>query len=41
MDKENRADRKWMIEYWAAYIRTHPDKDWSRKQAALIDAVLQ
>ena len=41
-DKEkNRKERMWFIDYWAEYVRTHPDKDWSRQQAKLIDAVFK
>jgi hypothetical protein len=39
--KENEEDRTWMIEWWAEYIRSHPDKDWSEKQRILIDSVYE
>jgi len=36
----NKQDREWMIKYWADYIRTHPDKDWSKQQKELIDSLI-
>jgi hypothetical protein len=39
--KDNREERMNFVEYWAEYIRTHPDKDWSKQQAVLIDSQLQ
>jgi len=39
--KENQEDRMWMIEWWAEYIRTHTDEDWSEKQRILIDSVYE
>jgi len=38
---ENKQDREWMIAYWADYITTHPDKDWSQKQKEFIDSILE
>ena len=34
----NQEDRIWFVKYWAEYVRTHPDKDWSKQQKELIDA---
>ena len=39
--KTNAEDRMNMVRYWAAYVRAHPDKVWSRQQAMLINAQLQ
>jgi hypothetical protein len=38
--KENEEDRRWMVKFWAAYVRTHPDKVWSRQQKEFIDSLL-
>lgn len=39
--KNNREDRMNFVEYWAEYVRTHPDKDWSRQQKVLIDSQIK
>ena len=39
--KDNREDRMNFVEYWADYVRTHPDKDWSRQQKILIDSQIK
>lgn len=37
----NFRDRIWFIKYWANYVKTHSDKDWSKGQAILIDSQFQ
>jgi hypothetical protein len=37
----NKAQRLEFVRYWAAYVRTHPDADWSKQQALLIDSMLE
>ena len=37
----NKADRLWFVDYWAEYVRTHPDEDWSRQQADFINSILR
>ena len=39
--KLNNADRMWFIKFWAEYVRTHSDKDWSEQQKVLIDSQFQ
>ena len=39
--KINNEDRMWFVEYWANYVRTHPDKEWSRQQNILINSIMQ
>ncbi len=36
--KTNKEDRENFIKYWANYIKTHSDREWSRQQKVLIDA---
>lgn len=36
----NKQDREWMIKYWAKFIRTHSDKEWSKQQKELIDSLI-
>ncbi len=36
--KTNREDRDNFIKYWANFIKTHSDKEWSSQQRVLIDA---
>lgn len=39
--KNNKEDRMNFVEYWANYIRTHPDKVWSKQQKIIIDSQIQ
>ena len=36
--QRNFKERLWFITYWANYIKTHSDEEWSRQQALLIDS---
>lgn len=38
--QKNQAERMKFVEYWAEYVRTHPDKDWGKQQAILINSQL-
>ncbi len=38
--KTNKEDRMHFVEYWAEYVRTHDDHDWSKQQKILIDGQL-
>lgn len=39
--KLNNQDRMWFVEYWANYVKTHPDKVWSKQQKILIDSQIK
>lgn len=39
--KDNREERMNFVEYWANYVRTHPDKDWSKQQNILINSMMK
>ena len=39
--KDNKEERMNFVEYWADYVKTHPDKDWSRQQNVLINSIMQ
>lgn len=39
--KNNKEERMNFVEYWANYVKTHPDKDWSRQQNILINSLMQ
>lgn len=39
--KDNKEDRMNFVEYWAEYVRTHEDKDWSEQQRILIDSQIK
>jgi len=39
--KSNKEDRLNFVDYWAEYVRTHPDKDWSLQQNILINSQMQ
>ncbi|MBI2664982.1 hypothetical protein HYX10_06625 [Candidatus Woesearchaeota archaeon] len=34
----NREQRLEFVKFWADYIKTHPDRDWSAQQALLINS---
>ena len=39
--KTNEEDRMNFIEFWAEYIRTHSDEEWSKQQKVLIDSQIK
>jgi hypothetical protein len=39
--KDNKEDRMNFVEFWAKYIQTHSDEEWSRQQNRLINSQLQ
>lgn len=39
--KDNKEDRLNFVDYWADYVRSHSDSDWSRQQAVLINSQLR
>jgi len=39
--KINNQDRIWFVKYWAKYMRTHSDKDWSKQQKYFIDSLIK
>ena len=36
--KKNAEERLKFIDFWADYIKTHPDKVWSKQQNVIIDS---
>ena len=34
-------NRMGFVEYWARYVSTHPDEDWSRQQNIIIDSCIK
>ena len=39
--KQNNKDRMWFVDYWAEFVRTHSDQEWSRQQNVIINSQLQ
>ena len=39
--QKNDEERMKFVDYWAEYVRTHSDKEWSRQQAVLINSQLK
>ena len=39
--KTNAEERMNFVDYWAEYVRTHSDEEWSRQQKVLIDSQLK
>ena len=39
--KDNREARMNFVNYWAEFVKTHPDKEWSAQQNKLINSMLQ
>ena len=35
---QNAKERLEFIEFWANYVKTHSDKEWSKQQKVLIDS---
>ena len=38
--KDNKEERINFVKFWAEYVRTHDDKDWSRQQNVIINSQL-
>jgi len=38
---KNFKERIWFIKYWAEYIKTHSDREWSKGQNVLIDSQIK
>lgn len=39
--EENAKDRLAFIDFWANYVRTHTDEEWSKQQNILINSQLK
>ncbi len=39
--KDNRKARLYFVRYWANYVKTHPDKVWSKQQNVLINSLFR
>ena len=39
--EENAKDRLNFIDFWANYIKTHKDEEWSRQQNILINSQIR
>jgi len=37
----NRKERMNFVVFWAEYVRTHSDRDWSRQQKMVVDSQLK
>jgi len=37
----NKRERMKFVKFWADYIRTHSDKDWSEQQIIVIDSQIK
>jgi len=38
---KNDKDRMWFVKKWANYVRTHPDKVWSKQQNIVINSMIE
>ena len=39
--KDNKEERMNFVKYWADYVKTHSDKEWSRQQNILINSLME
>ena len=39
--KNNEEDRMNFVKFWAEYIKTHSDKEWSKQQNILINSQIK
>ena len=39
--RNNNEERMNFVEYWAEYVRTHSDKEWSKQQNVLINSIMK
>lgn len=35
---KNAEERLQFVDFWAEYVKTHPDKEWSKQQNVVIDS---
>jgi hypothetical protein len=40
-NKKNFEERLKFIDFWANYVKTHSDKEWSSQQKVLIDSQIK
>lgn len=38
--EQNKKDRLWFVDFWANYVKTHSDEEWSRQQNVLINSFI-
>lgn len=41
MNEQNKKQRMEFVKFWANYVKTHDDKDWSRQQNIIIDSCIK
>lgn len=41
LSKRNMKERLEFVRFWANYIKTHNNKEWSRQQALLVNSILK
>ncbi len=39
--KKNAEERLKFVDYWADYVKTHSDKEWSRQQNVVINSQIK
>ncbi|MCX6742184.1 MAG: hypothetical protein NTX24_03360 [Candidatus Pacearchaeota archaeon] len=39
--KDNQEDRLNFVKFWAEYVKTHSDKEWSKQQNVVINAQIR
>lgn len=39
--KYNKEDRLNFVKFWAEYVKTHSDKEWSKQQNVIIDSQIR
>ena len=39
--KTNKEDRINFVKFWAEFVKTHDDKEWSEKQNFLINSIIE
>ncbi|MDP3917243.1 MAG: hypothetical protein Q8Q42_03065 [Nanoarchaeota archaeon] len=39
--KTNKEDRMNFVKYWARYVKTHSDKEWSEQRNVIVNSQLQ
>ncbi len=39
--RNNKEDRLNFVKFWAEYVKTHSDKEWSKQQNVVIDSQIR
>jgi len=39
--KNNKEERLNFVKYWANFVKTHPDREWSKQQKEFVNSLIK